>query len=271
MSRIVGGEFLLGEKEKEFFVRWMRRLSAFLQIEVLDYVVMSNHYHQLVRVPGVIELSDDELLKQLKAYYGEESLETMVFEEALQQGKEAVVPLRRRYLKRMGNISEFEKILKQGFSSWYNRRHNRRGTLWMERFKSVLVEDSREVRAIMASYIDLNPVRAEMVEDPRNYRHCGYGAAMGGDERCRRGIMAVTGIGDWKKASAAYRLYLMERGQIQARSKKGAITRELRLETLRREGHLPIGELLRLRVRYFSDGLVLGSELFVGIAFIRYQ
>jgi hypothetical protein len=263
MSRIVGGEFLLGEKEKEFFVRWMRRLSAFLQIEVLDYVVMSNHYHQLVRVPGVIELSDDELLKQLKAYYGEESLETMVFEEALQQGKEAVVPLRRRYLKRMGNISEFEKILKQGFSSWYNRRHNRRGTLWMERFKSVLVEDSREVRAIMASYIDLNPVRAEMVEDPRNYRHCGYGAAMGGDERCRRGIMAVTGIGDWKKASAAYRLYLMERGQIQARSKKGAITRELRLETLRREGQLPIGELLRLRVRYFSDGLVLGSVLFV--------
>jgi hypothetical protein len=133
----------------------------------------------------------------------------------------------------------------------------------MERFKSVLVEDSREVRGIMATYIDLNPVRAEMVEDPKNYRHCGYGAAMGGDERCRRGIMAVTGIRDWEKASATYRLYLMERGQIQVHGKKGSVTRELRLETLEREGHLPLGELLRLRVRYFSDGLVLGSELFV--------
>ena len=46
----------------------------------------------------------------------------------------------------------------------------------------------------MATYIDLNPVRAEMIEDPKNYRHCGYGAAMGGDGRCRRGIMEITGI-----------------------------------------------------------------------------
>lgn len=269
MSRIVGGEFLLGEKEKEFFVRWMWRLAAFLQIEILDYVVMSNHYHQLVRVPGEVNLSDAELLEQLKAYYSEESLEVLLLEDALARGEEAVAPLRRRHVRRMGNISEFEKVLKQGFSSWYNRRHNRQGTLWMERFKSVLVEDTREVRCIMATYIDLNPVRAEMVEDPRNYRHCGYGAAMGGDKRCRRGIMEITGISDWKKASAAYRLYLMERGQTRARDKKGSISRELRLETLEREGHLPLSDLLRLRVRYFTDGLVLGSELFVEEVFER--
>ena len=271
MSRVVGGEFLLGEKEKEFFVRWMWRLAAFLQIEILDYVVMSNHYHQLVRVPGVVKLSDNELLERLRAYYGEGSVEVRHFEDASKMGEGALERLRHRYLKRMGNISEFEKVLKQSFSSWYNRRHERRGTLWMERFKSVLVEDSLEVRGIMATYIDLNPVRAEMVEDPRNYRHCGYGAAMGGDERCRRGIMEVTGIGDWKRASAAYRIYLMERGQIQAPGKKGAITRELRLETLQREGRLPLGELLRLRVRYFSDGLVLGSELFVEEVFERHR
>jgi hypothetical protein len=30
--------------------------------------------------------------------------------------------------------------LKERFSRWYNKHHNRRGTLWMERFKSVLVE-----------------------------------------------------------------------------------------------------------------------------------
>ena len=75
--------------------------------------------------------------------------------------------------------------------------------------------------------------------------------------------MAVTGIADWKKASADYRLYLMKRGHLQARGKRGAITRKLRLETLEREGQLPMSELLRLKVRYFSDGLVLGSELFV--------
>jgi hypothetical protein len=73
-------------------------------------------------------------------------------------------------------------------------------------FKRLLIEDCREARGIMATYIDLRSVQAEMVEDPRNcYRHCGYGAAMGGDERCRKGIMEVTGIKDWGRASAAYR------------------------------------------------------------------
>lgn len=271
MSRIVGGEFLLGEKEKEFFVGLMWRVASFLEIDVLDYVVMSNHYHQLVRVPGKVRLSDSELLKRLQLYYGEESLEVLLYERALERGEEAVAPLRTRYLKRMGNISEFEKILKQRFSKWYNRLHNRRGTLWMERFKSVLVEDTCEVRGIMATYIDLNPVRAEMVEDPKNYRHCGYGAAMGGDGRCRRGIMEITGIGDWKKAAASYRVYLMERGQTQVQGKRGSISRELRLETLEREGQLPLNELLRLRIRYFSDGLVLGSELFVEEVFERHR
>jgi putative transposase len=271
MSRIVGGEFLLGDKEKEFFVGLMWRVATFLEIEVLDYVVMSNHYHQLVRVPGVVRLNDRQLRKRLQLYYGKESREVLLYDEALELGEEAVAPMRRRYLKRMGNISEFEKILKQGFSIWYNRHHDRRGTLWMERFKSVLVEDTREVRGVMSSYIDLNPVRAAMVEDPKNYRHSGYGAAMGGDGRCRRGIMKIIGIGDWKKASRAYRVYLMERGQTPVQGKAGSISRELRLETLEREGHLPLSELLRLRVRYFSDGLVLGSELFVEEVFERHR
>lgn len=269
MSRVVSGDFLLGEKEKEFFVHWMWRLATFLQIEVLDYVVMSNHYHQLVRVPGVVHLTDEELLERLNSYYGKGSRKAVLFAKALEQGEAAISPLRKRYLKRMGNISEFEKVLKQGFSTWYNRIHDRKGTLWMERFKSVLVEDSKEVRGIMATYIDLNPVRAEMVEDPKNYRFCGYGAAMGGDERCRRGIMEITSIFDWDKASAAYRTCLMERGQTQVYGKRGSISRELRLKTLKDQGRLPLSELLRLRVRYFSDGLVLGSELFVEAIFER--
>ena len=271
MSRIVGGEYIFGENEKEQFVRMMWRVASFMGIEILDYVVMSNHYHQLILVPGNIELSDQELLKKLKAYYGDESLEVMMFEDALEKGEESLGCLRKRYLKRMGNVSEFEKILKQGFSIWYNKRHKRRGTLWMERFKSVLVEDSLEVRGIMATYIDLNPVRAEMVEDPKNYRHCGYGAAMGGDERCRFGIIRVMGMEDWEEASTAYRAYLIKRGHVQVGSKKGAISRKLRLDTLQREGRLPRSELLRLRVRYFSDGLALGSELFVENVFEQYR
>lgn len=271
MSRIVGGEFLLGSQEKEEFVRRMWHLADFLEVEVLDYAVMSNHYHQLVRVPGVVDVSNSQLLAKLKRYYGERSRKALVFESALAKGEEIAEALRQKYLRRIGNISEFEKILKQGYSSWYNRRQKRRGTLWMERFKSLLVEDTLDTRNIMAAYIDLNPVRAEMVEDPKNYRFCGYGAAMGGDLRCRNGILAVMGMTDWEAASAQYRIYLMERGHVEVATKKGKVTRELLLETLKQGGQLPRSELLRLRVRYFTDGLVLGTEAFVEDVFQQFR
>ena len=60
------------------------------------------------------------------------------------------------------------------------------------RLRSVLVQSAGEPVAAMAAYIDLNPIRAEMVEDPQEYRWSGYGAAMGGDP------LAVEGLrGDW--------------------------------------------------------------------------
>ena len=271
MSRTVGGDYIFGAREKEVFVRMMWRVADFLGIEVLDYIVMSNHYHQLVRVPGVIVLNDDELLGRLKCYYGSGSLKVRVYKDAKAKGGVLFSMLKARYLKRMGNVSEFEKILKQGFSVWYNNRNKRRGTLWMERFKSVLVEDTLEARRIVGTYIDLNSVRAEMADDPKDYRHCGYAAAIGGDQRCQKGIMQIMGMDSWKKASIAYRLLLMKRGHKQVSGKKGAVARKLLLETLEREGQLPRSELLRLRVRYFSDGLVLGSEIFVEEVFEQYR
>ena len=64
------------------------------------------------------------------------------------------------------------------------RRHGRKGTLWEDRFRSVLVEGAGLALATMAAYIDLNPVRAGMVEDPKDYRWSGYGAAMAGRKPC---------------------------------------------------------------------------------------
>src|SRR5690606_30232061 len=92
--------------------------------------------------------------------------------------------------KRFCDLSAFVKELKERFSRWFNKHHERRGTLWMERFKSVLVEDGDALRT-MALYIDLNPVRAGLVEDPKDYRWTGYGEASGGSKRARRGLCKV--------------------------------------------------------------------------------
>ena len=51
--------------------------------------------------------------------------------------------------------------LKGRFAQWYNRRHDRYGVLWADRFNSVLLE-AGEALATVAAYIELNP-SAELI------------------------------------------------------------------------------------------------------------
>ena len=68
--------------------------------------------------------------------------------------------------------SWFLRLVKQRFTQWYNKRQGRSGALWEDRFKSVLVEGAGPALSAMAVYIDLNPVRAGIVDDPADYRWC---------------------------------------------------------------------------------------------------
>ena len=51
---------------------------------------------------------------------------------------------------------------------YFNDRQARSGTLWEGRYRSTLIDTERYLLACMA-YIDLNPVRAGLVSDPRDY------------------------------------------------------------------------------------------------------
>ncbi|MCC5842000.1 MAG: hypothetical protein JJT96_17930, partial [Opitutales bacterium] len=66
---------------------------------------------------------------------------------------------------RMGDISVFMREVKTRFTLWYNRKRGMVGTFWAERFRSVIVEADAEAQRMVAAYIDLNPVRAGLVED----------------------------------------------------------------------------------------------------------
>ena len=55
----------------------------------------------------------------------------------------------------------------------------------------------------MAASIDLNPMRAGMVEDPADYRWSGYAEAMAGKARARRGLVRIIGQMAWPRAIAA--------------------------------------------------------------------
>lgn len=54
------------------------------------------------------------------------------------------------------------------FVAWFNRRHGRSGTLWEGRFRAAVIESERYFLTCMR-YIDLNPVRAGLVSDCREF------------------------------------------------------------------------------------------------------
>jgi putative transposase len=62
----------------------------------------------------------------------------------------------------------------------YNSSTGRTGSLWEGRFKSCLTQEKRYVLACYR-YIELNPVRAGMVPNPRNYSRSSYGCDGAGD------------------------------------------------------------------------------------------
>ena len=61
------------------------------------------------------------------------------------------------------------------YVQYFNREYQRSGTLWEGRFKSCLVQDENYLLQLY-KYIELNPVRAGMVNDPGEYPWSGYQA-----------------------------------------------------------------------------------------------
>ncbi|QHE87993.1 transposase [Hydrogenophaga sp. BPS33] len=61
---------------------------------------------------------------------------------------------------------------------YFNDLYHRTGTLWEGRYKSTLVQTERYLLACMV-YIDLNPVRAGMVSDPKSHRWSSHGHYVG--------------------------------------------------------------------------------------------
>lgn len=260
ISRVAGGERLLKAREKEVFRKMLRKQARFCGVEIITFAVMSNHFHLLVRVVPQGDLPDDELIGRVGEFYGDREAKVVASYLANEEKREE---LRERLLARMGDVSVFLKELKQRFSIWYNKVHDRFGTLWAERFKSVLVQGEDHALAVVAAYIDLNAVRAGLCEDPKDYRFCGYGEAVAGNVEAQVGLQQIfLGPKTWKETQSAYRMVLFGNGY-HTEIGKGRIREGALLAVLRKKGDLSRSDLLRCRLRYFSEGLVLGSEEFI--------
>ena len=269
VSRVVDRNFVFGAHERDVFRKVMRQVEEFSGVRVVTWTILSNHFHVLLEVPPrpAVPLSDEQILDRCRALYSRRAMVEVEwdFQEAQRAGGEAVQKWRGKYLRRMWDLSEFMKTLKQKFTVWFNRHHQRVGTLWESRYKSVIVEGAGDALCRVAAYIDLNAVRAGLVEDPKDYRWCGYAEAVAGDARARKRFVSALG-GElprvsWREVGARYRKILFGIGE-QDEGGRG-ISRQEVAEVWRAGGKLSAAQLLRCRGRYLTDGLAIGSAALV--------
>ncbi len=71
------------------------------------------------------------------------------------------------------DIAAIMKRISVRYAVWYNRKYDRCGHLFQDRFKSENVEDEAYLLAVLR-YIHQNPLKATMVEDLGAYRESSY-------------------------------------------------------------------------------------------------
>ena len=154
ISRIAGQQFLMDAREKDVLMQLMLNVAVFSGVEIMTFVLMDNHFHILVKVPRAHGIDDDELVAKMRMLYGGAKTDRLLGEwEAWERrglafkADDAKAALRRR----MFDLSQFCKTLKETYTMSYNQRHGHVGTIWGSRFKSILLSPDYETLMTVGS------------------------------------------------------------------------------------------------------------------------
>lgn len=159
-------------------------------------------------------------------------------------------------------LSRNMRSLMSGYAGYFNRRHNRVGHLFQNRYKSIVCEEETYFLEIVR-YLHLNPLRAGIAKDINeldSYKYSGHSAILGAVERKWQDTDDVLGRFSDKRG-VARRLYreFVEAGVTQGRRPElvgGGLLRSY-------GGWSGVTELRRGREKYRSDERVLGSTSFI--------
>lgn len=77
------------------------------------------------------------------------------------------------YSDNIKNISDFMGRVNSIYAMYYNKKYNRVGYVFRDRFKSILIL-TREQLYFCIKYIHMNPVKAKIVENESEYKYSSY-------------------------------------------------------------------------------------------------
>ena len=264
-SRIAGtkDDYLFTDVDKEKGMAIVQDLARLFFVEPISMCWMGNHWHVVFYAGDVIP-SMEEAAVRYNEYYGKER---MPLDANLDPDK------CRQMAEQLNDISFFMRQIHQRFTFYINRVHNRRGTLWADRFKSTILEGEQALWNCV-KYIELNAVRAKMVTDPADYRFCSWGYFCGsgrhffGENFVRHMRKSLGDVANEWTDDEVYREF---RGEIsRTLSYESGITENLHeiKEKAKKRESMPL-RFLR-RTRHWTDGLIIGKKAFVQEAAVQF-
>ena len=183
VSRCVRRAYLCGtdqytgrsyEHRRGWVEKRMLLLSQVYAMDICAYAVMSNHVHIVLRVDDekVKNWTSIEVVEQWhKLFKG-----TLLTQRYVQGGVVEPYELAALnecievYRQRLSDISWFMRSLNEPIARQANKEDGCSGRFWEGRFKSQALLDEAAIIACMV-YVDLNPIRAKMVQTPENSKH----------------------------------------------------------------------------------------------------
>ncbi|OVE82790.1 hypothetical protein BVY04_00010 [bacterium M21] len=139
-NRIAGpvDYFPFSDTDKEFAFRLLQDLNRLYSIELISVVLLDNHYHAILYSPAEY-LTPEEAAERHNAYYCDKNSSTYAAWHTRLDPKfqpEQCAEMARK----LNDISHFIGVFQQRFAFHVNKAHNRRGRLWADRFKNVILE-----------------------------------------------------------------------------------------------------------------------------------
>ena len=232
---------------KEALQRFILFYSKAYECELATYIVMGNHFHILLRFPEYKQLKKEELEERVHLFYPN------TFEQSDHWSDEKW----KQFNRRLFDVSSYMRNVQQGFATWYNKAFKHRGRVWADRFKSTLIYGDESMVECM-QYIDLNAVRAGLVEKPEEYQ---YGAMFRREINRHKDFVLLKKVLNEKSEKGAYICYKSQvyfRGAVKTKEYQKEIPEKVLQEQLDND-FKPKG-VLRKKLRFFTDGLIIGSK-----------
>ncbi len=215
---------------------------------IFAFEVLDNHYHLIVQFEKFRELTRVQLEQEAAHLYGQ---------RWKAKTKDWDGPRWLYFNRRLFDVSALMQHINGEYAKWFNREHGRRGHLWAGRFKNPELIDLHAIQECLL-YVELNALRAGLVEKPEQWAAgSAYWRAKG------QGTSFLAPLHEVFPATSQHTSFEIYRARLYSRG--GVVVGENSAETLtdltcQRKGWLVRPGLFRSRIRFFTEGVVIGSR-----------